>query len=130
MNGIKGIGRTIKTVPRREFNYGRTKPWLERTETPQEYLRTELLLKAICERALSLSSAAWELEMALRDVRNAETDGEYQLAVATLRTVRAANDVLGIDATFNTANMPGDATSNVETIGQGAARVVDAWYDH
>lgn len=123
MSDMKGIGphylpgKAVETQPSRisraSFNYGRNLPWYALTSggsnPPQEYVRTELLRAAIAKRQNVLSGAEWALSEALTFVRNAETQAELERALADLARVRAANDPLGIDGTFNQANMPSDA---------------------
>ena len=96
------------TIDRTQFNYGRCLPWKTRTETPAEYLRTQYLWKAIAERMAQFSAAEWELGQALAAVEHADNAAEYTAAIAKLKAVRAANDLLGIDWTYNQANMPAE----------------------
>lgn len=94
-----------------QFNYGRCLPWFEYLAShegkgPAEYLRTEYLQEAIARRALELSTAAWDLQMALREVRTADNGAEFHLAISKLRLARIACDKIGLDGTYNQANMP------------------------
>jgi hypothetical protein len=104
--------RTPGTRPK-GFNYGRGLPWHKLTDggrkLPQEYIRTEALRAAVAARQSILSAAEWELGQALSHVRQADTEDEMERALAALRDVRAKNDPIGIDGTFNVANMPSDA---------------------
>lgn len=114
MKGIRGTATAMPLVDRKAFNYGRGLAWSKMTANgenpPQEYVRTDMLAAAIEKRRLVLSQAAWALTEAMSYCRQAETDEELQAALADLRRVRAANDPLGIDGTFNVANMPDDAS--------------------
>lgn len=106
-------GETPTKVDRAQFNYGRCLPWMNYRKghdgkKPAEYLRTEYILYSVQRRAAILSDAVWNLEMALKAVRDADNETEFQNALTKLRAARAANDVLGIDGTYNQANMPGD----------------------
>lgn len=129
---MKGIGphylpgKAVETQPSRisrAFNYGRNLPWYALTSggrnPPQEYVRTELLRAAIAKRQNILSGAEWALSEALTFVRNAETQAELERALADLARVRVANDPLGIDGTFNQANMPSDAQLPIGDNGNG-----------
>jgi hypothetical protein len=96
-----------------QFNYGRCLPWHNYLKAhdgkkPPEYLRTDYLWQAIAERMLQFKTAEWELSMAMMAVRTADNEQEFTQALAKLKAARAANDILGIDATYNQANMPGD----------------------
>lgn len=112
----------------RENNYGRCTPWLSRTETPIEYTRTMLLLRAMGNRRVRLSHAEWALEMALRAVRHSDTQEEMDAAVAKLKAARQEHDILAIDWTFNVANMPNNP--EVESIGDAAEDVVSHGNGH
>jgi len=100
-------------IDRTQFNYGRCLPWHNYLKAhdgkkPAEYLRTDYLWQAIAERMLQFKTAEWELSMAMMAVRTADNEQEFTQALAKLKAARAANDILGIDATYNQANMPGD----------------------
>lgn len=100
-------GNDPPAVDRQTYNYGRCLPWA-RLGANAEYLRTQSLYEAMSDRAHRLSQATWELSEALRRVRHADTLPEYYEATAALKAARVAYDLLGIDSTYNSANMPNE----------------------
>ncbi len=103
-----GMGYLTSADPRKDgYNYGAALGRAALTLAQElEVKRTEVLLKAVEARRLAYSDAAWALEMAIRDVLHGTTAEEQTAAVAKLKSARQANDVLGIDSTYNVANMP------------------------
>jgi hypothetical protein len=100
-------GKEPKPVDTTQYNYGRNIPWFKLGPTP-EYHRTYALARALAAAAQKLSQASWELDEACKHVRNAQDMGERARAMSALAPARTVNDLLGIDGTFNQANMPDD----------------------
>ena len=97
--------KKLPAEPSTAFNYGRQLPWHTRGAT-EEYRRTLALVDAMYRRQMALSRSTWALEMALKAVRDARDDAEYNAANDALIMLRHEHDKLGIDCTRNVANMP------------------------
>lgn len=103
---------TKPAEPSPEFNYGRQRPWHEHGPT-EEYQRTMALVDVMYRRQMAFSKATWALEMALKRVRDARTDEEYNAANDALILLRHEYDLMGLDSTRNVANMPDEPSDYI-----------------
>lgn len=103
---------TKPAEPSTEFNYGRQGPWHEHGPT-EEYRRTMALVDVMYRRQAAFSKATWALEMALKAVRDARTDEEFNAANGALILLRHEHDLMGLDSTRNVANMPNEPSDYV-----------------
>jgi hypothetical protein len=79
-------GFEVPRVDLQTFNYGRALGKPTGKLAPQ-YEHVETYLRALQRVSAFFSAAAWRLEMALRDVRNAETEADQDILVGALSAI-------------------------------------------
>ncbi len=68
---------------------------------PMEYQRAQALMRSLQAHKAKIDRAVWTLEMAMREVRIADTDDDMTVArIRLMAEAIPAADVLGFDQTY------------------------------